>query len=163
MSCYITIYVYIHSNCIYIHTRTWWFTRVSTRVWGELTPLHWTEPPTGYHKPSYWKWPIEIVDLPIKNGWIYPVPYVKFYQRVRLINLLLRISADNRHTRYPAPAEFKMNGVPRMFFWGLLAAKILMAIGFPPPKKGKIANQLFRKIRLSPPILGYHPLMKTAW
>jgi hypothetical protein len=26
---------------------------------------------------SYWKWTIEIVSFPIKNGWIFPVRYVK--------------------------------------------------------------------------------------
>ena len=124
-----------------------------------------------------------------------PVRYVKFYQRVRLINLLLRISADNRHrvtivnrcqpgsrsyrramsplgTRWyqvPGPSRVQderrlrrpccyfLVSPPRMFFLGLLAAKILMAIGFP-PLKGKIANQLFLN-STKPTDLGYHPFI----
>ena len=35
--------------------------------------------PSGYVKNSYWKWPIEIVDLPIKNGGSFH-SYVAVYQ-----------------------------------------------------------------------------------
>ena len=46
---------------------------------------------------------------------------------------------------------------PPHVFLGLLAAKILMAIGFP-PLKGKIANQLFLN-STKPTDLGYHPFI----
>ena len=43
--------------------------------------------PSGKRLHSYWKWPIEIVDLPLKNS-DFPVRFVNVYQRVMLLNIL---------------------------------------------------------------------------